>query len=69
MVKQIILESSLRTSHATPTSLPFSEVTKLVGEGNAEHPENPKHILAYSVVRQIPKRLILGRKNGQFMST
>lgn len=33
----------------------FFEVTKLVGEGNAENPENPKHILAYSVVRQIPK--------------
>lgn len=54
-MKQIILESSLRTRHATPTSFPFSKVTKLVGEGNAENPENPKHILAYSVVRQIPK--------------
>lgn len=54
-MQQIILESSLRTRHATPTSFPFSEVTKLVGEGNAENPETPKHILAYSVVRQIPK--------------
>lgn len=54
-MKQIILESSLRTRHATPTSFPFSKVTKLVGEGNAENLENPKHILAYSVVRQIPK--------------
>lgn len=33
----------------------FFKVTKLVGERNAENPENPEHILVYSVVRKIPK--------------